>query len=131
MAEKNTLLRAFNTHLFELLDDIICIFPENKDIQAAKLSFQTIKRANPTAIIKVWYSYIYVPYHEEIEKENVQFFLEKDYSQDVSKLANSNDIVKIIDTLREPLMNMTDSEKQFTIKYLQNLNKVSMLYNSA
>ena len=117
MADKSTLLRAFNSHLFELLDDIIRIFPDNKDIQAAKLSFQTIKKANPTAIIKVWYSYIYIPYHEEIEKENVQFFLEKDYSQDVSTLANSKEIVKIIDTLRGPVSNMTDAEKQFTIKY--------------
>jgi hypothetical protein len=131
MADKSTLLRAFNSHLFELLDDIIRIFPDNKDIQAAKLSFQTIKKANPTAIIKVWYSYIYIPYHEEIEKENVQFFLEKDYSQDVSTLANSKEIVKIIDTLRGPVSNMTDAEKQFTIKYLQNLNKVSMLYTNA
>ena len=61
MADKKTLSRTFNTHLFEFLDDIIRIFPDNLDIQTAKTSFQAIKQANPTIIIKTWYQHIYMP----------------------------------------------------------------------
>lgn len=130
MADKSTLLRSFNTHLFEFLDDIIRIFPDNLDIQTAKTSFQTIKRANPTAIVKVWFSYVYMPYREVIDRGDIQFFFQKDYSEDLSVLQNSGEIVKIIDTLREPVSNMSETEKEFTMKYLQNLSKLSMLYNS-
>jgi hypothetical protein len=131
MAEKSTLLKTFNSHLFEFIDDVIRIFPENKDIQTAKLSFQTIKKANPTAIVKVWYSYLYIPYREQIDSGDIHFFFQKDYSEDLSPLANSKEIIKIIDTLRGPVSNMNDIEKGFTIKYVQNLSKISMLYNSS
>lgn len=130
MADKTTLLRTFNTHLFEFIDDIIRIFPDNKDIQTAKLSFQTIKKANPTAIIKVWYTNIYLHYNEQIDNGNIDFFFQKDYSEDLSPLSNSKEIIKIIDTLRVPVSNMSETEQGFTIKYLQNLSKISMLYNS-
>lgn len=131
MTDKTTLLRSFNTHLFEFLDDVIRIFPDNVDIQTAKTSFQTIKRANPTAIIKVWYTYIYGPYREIIDAGNITFFFEKDYSKDLANLQNSGEIMKVIDTLREPVSNMNATEKEFTMKYLQNLSKLSMLYNCA
>jgi hypothetical protein len=131
MADKSTLLRTFNNHLFEFIDDVIRIFPDNMDIQTAKLSFQTIKKANPTAIVKVWYSHLYMPYREVIDNGDIQFFFQKDYSEDVSQLANSKEIIKIIDTLREPVSNMSETEKGFTMKYLQNLSKISMMYNSA
>jgi hypothetical protein len=130
MADKSTLLRSFNTHLFEFLDDIIRIFPDNVNLQTAKTSFQTIKRANPTAIAKVWFSYIYMPYREVIDNGDIQFFFQKDYSEDLSILQNSGEIMKIIDTLREPVSNMSETEKAFTMKYLQNLSKLSMLYSS-
>lgn len=130
MADKSTLLRSFNTHLFEFLDDIIRIFPDNVNLQNAKTSFQTIKRANPTAIVKVWFSYIYMPYREVIDSGDIQFFFQKDYSQDLSILQNSKEIMKIIDTLREPVSNMSETEKEFTMKYLQNLSKLSMMYSS-
>jgi hypothetical protein len=130
MADKSTLLRTFNTHLFEFLDDIIRIVPDNKELQIAKTSFQTIKRANPTAIIKVWYSYVYAPYRDVIDRGDIQFFFQKDYSDDLSILQNSNEIIKMIDTLREPVSKMSETEKTFTMKYLQNLSKLSMMYSS-
>lgn len=131
MADKSTLLRTFNTHLFEFLDDIIRIFPDNMDIQTAKLSFQTIKKANPTAIVKVWYTHLYIPYREQIDRGDIHFFFQKDYAEDLSPLANSKEIIKIIDTLREPVSNMNETEQGFTVKYLQNLSKLSILYSSA
>ena len=131
MADKSTLLRTFNTHLFEFLDDIIGIFPNNTELQIAKTSFQTIKRANPTAIAKVWYSYVYAPYREVIDSGDIHFFFQKDYSEDLSILQNSNEIIKMIDTLREPVSKMSETEKEFTMKYIQNLSKLSMMYSSA
>ena len=131
MADKTTLMRTFNTHLFEFLDDIIRIFPDNNDIQSAKTSFQMIKQANPSAISKVWYANVYVPYKDIIDSGNIDFFFQKDYSQDLANLKNAGEIMKIIDKLRGPVENMTEQQKAFTMKYIQNLSKISMLYSNA
>ncbi len=128
MSDKKTILRTFNNHLFEFLDDIIRIFPDNLDIQTAKTSFYAIKQANPTIIIKTWIQYIYMPYKETIDLGNIDFFFNKDYSEDLVYLANSKEVLKIVDTLRGPVSNMTETQKQFTMEYLQNLSKLSFLY---
>jgi len=129
MADKKTLLRTFNTHLFEFLDDVIRIFPDNLDIQTAKTSFLAIKQANPTIIIKTWVQYIYLPYKETIDSGNIEFFFNKDYSDDLAYLVNSKEVLKIVDTLRDPVSNMTEQQKKFTMEYLQNLSKLSLLYS--
>jgi hypothetical protein len=129
MADKKTILRTFNTHLFEFLDDVIRIFPDNLDIQTAKTSFLAIKQANPTIIIKTWVQYIYLPYKDTIDSGNIDFFFQKDYSEDLAYIANSKEVLKIVDTLREPVSNMTDQQKQFTMEYLQNLSKLSVIYS--
>lgn len=128
MTDKPTLMRAFNTHFFDFLDDIISIFPENKDIVIAKTSFETIKRANPSAILKVWFTYVYSPYKDIIDSGNITFFFEKDYGSDLSNLSNSNDIMKMIDKIREPIRSMSEQNKEHSMKYIQNLSKLSTLY---
>ena len=40
------------------------------------------------------------------------------------------EIMKIIDTIRQPVKNMNEKEREFTMKYIQNLSKLSTLYNS-
>jgi len=129
MATKTNLLRTFNTHLFEFLDDVIRIFPDNLDIQTAKTTFQTIKQANPTIIIKTWIQYIYMPYKDAIDNGDVDFFFKKDYSSDLAELANMSEVMNVIDKLREPVSNMTPQQKQFTADYIKNLSKLSVLYS--
>jgi hypothetical protein len=129
MADKSSILKAFNKYFFEFLEYIIGIIPENNSIREAKVAFETFKRANPTSIIKVWFQYIYVPYSNEIESGNVSFFTEKDYSKDLSLLSNSKNILAVIDTIRTPIKNMSESNKGQCQKYIQNLSKLSNVYN--
>ena len=130
MTDKSTLLKTFNTHFFEFLDDILRIFPENTDIAIARKSFETIKKANPTAIIKVWLNFVYNPYRQVIDQGNINFFFEKDYSSDLSNLANGNEIMKVIDVMRGPIKSMSDSNREHSMKYIHNLSKISDLYGS-
>jgi hypothetical protein len=128
MSDKSNISRAFNTHFFEFIDDIIGIFPENKDIRESKVTFETFKRANPTAIIKVWYQYIFLPYSTIIETGDVAFFIEKDYKDDLSILKNAKDILKVIDKIRNPIKEMDETNKAHCMKYIQNLSKLSKFY---
>jgi hypothetical protein len=127
--DKSTLMKTFNKHFFDFLDDMIRIFPENEDLEAAKGSFETFRKANPTILIKVWYSYVTVPYAPVIENGDISFFYEKDYSSDLASLQNNGKVMEVIDTLREPLKNMGEVNQQHATKYIQNLCKLSKMWS--
>ncbi len=130
MTDKSTVLRAFNTHMVEFLDDIISIIPGNVGLVATKNSFEMYKKANPTLLIKIWYSYVYMPYAEIIEKGDLDFFINKDYSEDLSYLQNSKSILNAIDTLREQIKEMSETNRNHSLEYIRNLCKLSNMYNS-
>lgn len=130
MADKSTLSRAFNTHLIDFFDDIIRIYPDNQDIIKAKASFETIKKANPSLIVKAWYQKVYTPYKQIIDAGDISFFFDKDYSQDLHSVSNAGEIMKMIDKIREPVRGMNDENKDHCMKYIQNLSKISTVYSS-
>jgi len=130
MTDKTTLLRAFNTHFFDLLNDLISVLPENKEIPYAKTSFETIRKANPTIIIKTWYSFVFSPYKNLFDSGDLNFFIEKDYESELSGVTKSEEILKMIENIRNPIRNMDEANKQHALKYIQNLCKLSELYNN-
>jgi hypothetical protein len=126
--DKSSILRAFNNYFFEFIDDIIRIFPENMDVHNSKTSFELFKKANPTCLLKAWKTFVYQPYGDVIEQGNIEFFFEKDYKDDLKQMANANQIMGVIDTIREPLRNLDEKNKEIAVKYIQNLSKLSNLY---
>ena len=129
MGDKSTILKTFNLQFFNFLDDVIKVFPDKDDIIIGKKSFETIKRANPTIIIKIWFTQVYSVYRESIDKGDVEYFIKKDYGQDLQGLANNGEVLRIINTLREPIGEMDDVNKKHTSKYLLILSKLSEVYN--
>lgn len=127
--DKSVALRAFNTHFDEFVDDIIKVFPDNVDIKAAKNIVNLTRKANITMIIKIWYLYVYSPYKEHIDNGDLNFFINKDYSKDLDGVSNATDILKSIDSLRAPITQMSDINKNHSLEYVQNLCKLSELYN--
>ena len=130
MADKSTVLRAFNTHLVEFLDDIISIIPGNVGLITTKNSLEIYKKANPALVIKIWYSYVYMPYADIIEKGDLDFFITKDYSEELSYLHDSNHILNAIDTLRGQIKEMSETNRNHSLEYIRNLCKLSNMYNS-
>jgi hypothetical protein len=126
--DKSTTLRAFNKHLLDFLDDIINIYPEKQELINAKTSFDIIKRANPTAIIKAWNDYVYLKYKDVIDNGDIEFFFEKDYSKDLEKLSNADKIMSAINNIRKPISQMNNTNKAHCVKYIQNLSKLSTIY---
>ena len=130
MSDKSTVLRAFNTHMVEFLDDIITIIPGNVGLVTTKNSFEMYKKANPTLLIKIWHSYVYLPYAEIIEKGDLDFFINKDYSEDLSYLQNSKNILNAIDTLRSQIKDMSETNRNHSLEYIRNLCKLSNMYST-
>ena len=123
----NNILTAFNDHFIEFVNDVHCVFPDDTDILATKNALTTIRKLNPRMIVKIWNSFIVSKYKSEIEAGNIEFFVNKDYSQDVSVTSNSDKIMESIDRLREPIKNMSVENQAKVMKYIQNLTKLSQL----
>jgi phage/plasmid-associated DNA primase len=125
----SNILTAFNDHFFQFVDDILEVFPENTDVLTAKNAFILIRKTNPKMIVKIWKTYIVEKYRNQIEDNDITFFLEKDYAEDVSSVGskNSNKIMESIDRLRDPITNMGQDNQLKAMKYIQNLTKLSDL----
>ena len=129
MADKSTLMRSFNTHFVEMMSDINSLYPNNSELKSGLNSFEMVKNLNPSLVIKAWFSKVVTPYHDIIKTGDISFFCEKDYSQDLGKLSNANDIISIIEKIREPIRSMSPTDKQHTIKYIQNLCILADMYS--
>jgi hypothetical protein len=123
----SNILTAFNDHFIEFVSDIQNVFPDDSDILTTKTMLMTIRRANPKMIVKIWNSFIVSKYKDEIEAGNIDFFINKDYSQDVSNASNSDKIMEAIDRLRDPIKKMSLEDQAKTMKYIQNLTKLAQL----
>jgi len=126
----SNLLSVFNDHFVEFVSDIQNVFPEDHDILVAKNSLLAIRKANPKMIVKIWKTFIVDKYQQEIEAGNLDFFMEKDYSQDVAASEYSGKIMDSINRLRGPIKQMTTESQQKTMKYIQNLTKLAALVES-
>lgn len=126
----SNILSAFNDHFVEFVTDIQSVFPEDHDILVAKNSLLAIRKANPKMIVKIWNTYIVGKYKAEIEKGDITFFINKDYSQDLVYANNPDKIIESIDRLRMPIKSMNEVDQAKTMKYIQNLTKLASMYES-
>lgn len=128
-SDKSVILKTFNTQVIAFIDDVIKILPD-KEIIKSKQVLESIKFAKPSLIIQIWFSFIEKPYHEDIEKGDPSFFLEKDYTQDLSQMPNAEKIMNVINTsLREPLSKMDDVNKNHCCNYIKVLSRLSKAYD--
>lgn len=129
-SDKSLVLQAFNTQFFEFIEDIQVVFSEDNSIKKAKSALVMIKKVNPALIIKIWYTYVFTQYENEIESNNINFFIEKDYKKDFIYVNQSDDIISNIDKLREPVRNMSKENQEKSLMYIKNLCILSKLYNA-
>jgi len=125
-----SIVSAFNSHLVDFFEDIQSIFPDNVDILTGKNSILAFKKVNPALIIRIWATYIASVYSEQIEKNDISFFIGKDYKEDLIYTPNSENIMAIINRIREPIGQMNSQDQVKTMKYIKNLSKLSMMYVS-
>jgi hypothetical protein len=125
----SNIVTGFNDHFMEFVTDIENVFPDDHDILVAKNSLLAIRKANPKMIIKIWYTFIVSKYKDQIDSGDISFFINKDYSDDLTSSQNSSKIISCINRLKEPIKNMSNENQEKTMKYIQNLTKLSDIYN--
>lgn len=125
---KTDILSGFNNHLNELLESLIEILPDNKELKTSLASLVTIRKANPKIIIMSWKHYVLDKYEENIMSGNLEYFLEKDYSDDVKDTGDAANILDKIIVIKNTMKGLDKVNLDKTVSYLQNLTKLCKVY---
>jgi hypothetical protein len=128
--DKTQILSAFNDHFMQFVQDIQLVFPDNSDIATVSLALGKLRKANPRLLIMSFKEHVVSGYRMEIEKGDINFFINNDYQKDLNNIgvSSSNQILEKIDCLRGPVRDMNKGEQEKVIKYMQNLLKLSDMY---
>lgn len=128
MSQKQTLMRTFNHQMTDFVADIVRIFPKNKEIQTMSSTVDLIKKNNPSLMIKQWLGHVYNPYRDQIDAGDYDYFFRKSYKDDLTELSNADQILGMIEKVRELASAMDETNRQHTMQYLQILSKLSEAY---
>ncbi len=126
--DRTLVLKTFNDHFLEFLDDISRVFPDDADVATTKTALLAIRKANPRLIIQSWKEYVVAPYRQKIDNGDMSFFIEKDFTHDLRDVEGNSSILDKIETLRDEVRSMTKDDQVKAMKYVQNLTKLSDLY---
>lgn len=124
--------KAFNNCLEEYLLFIVTLFPNNVDIRTAYNSLLNTKKVNPILLVKFWYNYVVAKYNEPIQKGDYDYFVNKEYAQDVMVTSSdekiTQQIIQGIENMKKYIIEMEVSDKEKWIQYMKQLNNLSILY---
>jgi len=127
--DSRQILSAFNDHFMEFVDDIQRVFPENDDISTVKTSLISFRKTNPKLVLLAFKEYVIKQYRKEILVGDINFFIDKDYKQDLGSVGGAKLILEKIDCLRKPIREMKKEDQTKVIEYMKNLVKLSDMYN--
>ena len=122
---KSFIVKGFNKHFDEFIEDVQSVFPEDDEVKTMKNLLFLFKKTNPRLVLEYWNMYISIPYKEPIENGDISFFVNKDYSADVTM---TDGISNFIERLRGYVKNMTPDNQSKSMKYIQNLCNLTKLY---
>ena len=117
---------TFISQLDECLTDISSVYLKDKRFIRCKLYLDTLKQSNPKMIVTTWKTMVADKYDEQIQKGDVSFFLEKDYTEELPVYNPTID--QAIQDLRKAIREMSPDNQNKAIQYIQNLCKLSKLY---
>jgi len=115
-------LTAFNNQITNLVNNLSDMFPEDYDLEFTKNSVSFLKKNNPRKLQTIFSSYIAV-YTNEINNENENFFLKKDFIKDDLKYDQNDDSgdysYEIMKNLKKYWTIIDDESKKNIWKYLK------------
>ena len=121
---KTSLLEAFYKQLIEFNEQLILIFPEDKDFRVFKTGINLIKRTSGNQTIHRVFTKNIEEYRENIMSKNENFFLDNEYKNFLEK-PSEHDISNIITKLKDLWRNLSDSNKEKVWGYLILLLNIS------
>lgn len=121
-----SILKAFNNHFKEFIQDMISVFPHDTELKTSNVFLEGLIKMKPRSVLNVWKEKINDVYQEEIKEGDYDFFIEKNYDEDVGD--SGNKLTSSIKKMQKKISNMTKGNKIKAMKYVQNLTKLCNLY---
>ena len=128
---KSQILQIFNKEIKLFLKNIIKCFPKEDSIRTFNTFILTFCKYNPVKLIEIWNYYIAIPYIDVIQAGDFNYFENKNYSTDVKDLKeNAEYVLKTYNEMRENISKTSEENKKISMKFIQNLSNLSLLYYS-
>ena len=124
---QKTLKQVFCTQLLEFMDDILRVFPNNLDLKTGKTFIIGLTRVSKKKLIGIWKTSVVDIYEEAIMNGDKEYFINKDYSEDLGE-GGTDKMMSVIEDIRALIRETSEENKDKAIKYLQNLTKICKLY---
>jgi len=130
MASNAQILKTFGKQIEEFMEDMLVIFPNDNVILRGKMYFEMMKKANPRFIIRVWKNRIASKYGEQIANGEFDIFITMDLSEDIvdNPADNKEEVVTHLQNMLSSILKMDEDNKNKAIKYVQNITKLSEMY---
>ena len=129
--KKKFIYKTFNTEFTNFLDFIISLFPDKDELKSFKTAITFLIKYNPSNLIYLWNYYVTIPYNDIIQKGDFNYFENKNYSTDVKDLKeNAEYVLKTYNEMRENISKTSEENKKISMKFIQNLSNLSLLYYS-
>lgn len=111
-------LSAFNNQVVNLVNNLSDMFPEDTDLQFTKNSVSLLKKSNPRKLQEMFSQYVSC-YRNEINNEESEFFLNRNFVKEDLNLENSHYSNQVMANLKK-YWSVIDEESQKNIwKYLK------------
>ena len=124
---QKSLKEVFCTQLLEFMDDILRVFPNNLDLKTGKTFIVGLTKVSKRKLIGIWKTSVVDVYEEAIMKGDKEYFINKDYSEDLGE-GGTDKMMSVVEDVRVLIRNTSEENKDKAIKYLQNLTKICKLY---
>ena len=124
---QKTLKQLFCTQLIEFMDDVLRIFPNNLDLKTGKTFIVGLTKVSKKKLVSIWKTSVVDIYEELIMNGDKEYFINKDYSEDLGE-GGTDKMMSVIEDVRGLIRNTSKENKEKAIKYLQNLTKICKLY---
>lgn len=122
-----SLLGAFNNQLVLFIEDIANVLKPDDAAEARKSSaaLKLTTRLSPTLAIKVWSGYAQ-QYAADIDAGDIQNFIARDYTQDLSNRDQS--WLDACEKIRKCAIYLSPENQKKTMEYVQLLTRLCRMY---
>ena len=130
--ERAQLLRAFNEHFSEFVEDVLRVFPNDRELETVARALRALRSMNPRLILVVFRDRFSSPYRSQIESGDMGFFVDKDWKDDVKDSPgvglNKSKVVDKINRMRSSVRDMGEADQAKALGYVQNLVRLADMY---
>ena len=117
----------FNKLYFEFIQFIKLHLEDDPNFKSFYRKNTIMRDVNPKYFISTWNTRITKLYYEQIRLRNIDFFLNKDYNDDLNN-AESNLLMVYINKFKKAYDTLNEEIKTTFVNFIVNLTHLSFLY---